>query len=267
MPRAWVNVVVAYLDCAGMSPGSADRTDEPVPTAQEPLGFGPNRGRNLRSSAPWHPYAHHIRELPRGLGRLVPDLGVAGDQAVLDYGCADVPYRDLFPSSCRYDPADLAGNADATLDLNPDGTVPGDDETYDAVLSTQVLEHVRDPASYLAECFRVLRPGGRMLLSTHGSFVYHPDPVDLWRWTNEGLRTEIEAQGFQVERIEGIIGPTANGIQLFQDSVYIRLRWRRLAQLFCLACQTLMRLADRLESDQNRQLNACVFGVVARKPA
>ena len=34
---------------------------------------------------------------------------------------------------------------------------------------------------------RVTRPGGRVLLSTHGAMVYHPNPVDLWRWTRAGL--------------------------------------------------------------------------------
>ena len=55
--------------------------------------------------------------------------------------------------------------------------------SFDAVLSTQVLEHVADPGALPAERFRVLRPGGRLLLSTHGIFVYHPDPDDYWRWT------------------------------------------------------------------------------------
>jgi SAM-dependent methyltransferase len=69
------------------------------------------------------------------------------------------------------------------------------------VLSTQQLEHVSDPASVLAEAHRVLRSSGRLLLSTHGVWVHHPDPLDLWRWTEEGLCTLIERAGFRVERV------------------------------------------------------------------
>ena len=90
------------------------------------------------------------------------------------------------------------------------------------MLSTQVLEHVSDPRLYLAEAFRVLRPGGRMLLSTHGTFSYHPDPVDYWRWTCAGLRRIVVAEGFEVERFEGIVGMGATGLQLFQESIYYR---------------------------------------------
>ncbi len=61
------------------------------------------------------------------------------------------------------------------------------------MLSTQVLEHVTDPRLYLAECHRVLRPGGPLLLSTHGIMVYHPDPVDYWRWTGAGLQRAVTA--------------------------------------------------------------------------
>src|SRR5688572_31501496 len=151
-------------------------------------GFHRDRPKDLRTATLWHRYAHHIRTLPRRLGDLAPMLDIPAEGRVLDYGCADTPYRHFFRTEVAYVPADLRGNPDAELVLNPDGTVPADDGSFEAVLYTQVLEHVENPAVYVAECFRVLRPGGRMLISTHGIFVYHPDPVDLWRWTCDGLQ-------------------------------------------------------------------------------
>jgi SAM-dependent methyltransferase len=176
-----------------------------------------------------------------------------------------VPYRHLFPAQADFVAADLPGNSQASLTLNPDATVPVADESFDAVLSTQVLEHVEDPALYLSECFRVLRPGGRMLLSTHGIFVYHPDPDDYWRWTPAGLRRALREAGFEIDRFEGIIGLAAAGLQLFQDAFYYELP-RHVRPVFAFLMQTVIALVDRVKRQRPRQYDAQVFAVVARRP-
>ena len=185
---------------------------------------------------------------------------------MLDYGCADVPYRPFFGPDVDFVAADLPGNPHATLLLRDDGTVPAPDGAFDAVLSTQVLEHVVDPALYLRECHRVLRPGGRLLLSTHGTFVYHPDPVDLWRWTCGGLQEAVRRTGFEIDRFEGVLGLAGTGVQLLQDSVYTSVP-PRLRPVLGVCAQFLIGVVDRLQSDDSRRLNALVFALVARKPA
>jgi SAM-dependent methyltransferase len=205
-----------------------------------------------------------VRELPARLEDLAGDLECPPRGRVLDYGCADVPYRRFFPDTVDYLAADLPGNPDATMRINDDGTVPVPDESIDAVLSTQVLEHVADPKRYLQECHRVLRPGGRLLLSTHGFMVYHPDPVDFWRWTGAGLREEVSRAGLRIVRFEGIMGLTASGFQLVQDGLLHAVP-RRLRPLFTFLMQSAITFADRREAVESRDRNALVFGLVAEK--
>lgn len=59
--------------------------------------------------------------------------------------------------------------------------LPLADASVDAVVSLDVIEHVRDAAAYLAEIDRVTRPGGRLALSTPNRFSLTPEPhVFVW---------------------------------------------------------------------------------------
>jgi SAM-dependent methyltransferase len=126
----------------------------------------------------------------------------------LDFGCGDRPYQSLLESQgIGYVGADIGGNPD--IAIAADGTLVAPDAAYDLLLSFQVLEHVRDLDKYFAEARRVLRPGGLMLLSTHGTWLYHPHPEDHRRWTREGLLAEIAAHGFEVLECRPVVGPMA----------------------------------------------------------
>lgn len=233
----------------------------------EPTRFLSTRPTDLRGrQPPWHRLAYIVRQLPRRLEQLATELQVPAGGRVLDFGCADVPYRYFFGPDVEFVTADVPGNPKATVEVEPAGTLAAvDDDSFDAVLSTQVLEHVPDPGLYLSECRRVLRPGGRLLLSTHGLMVYHPDPVDFWRWTSAGLREAVSQAGLEVVRFEGIMGLAATGFQLVQDAWYYRLP-PMLRPVLALIVQSIAMAVDRLESPAGRELNSMVFAVVARKP-
>ncbi len=131
---------------------------------------------------------------------------------ILDLGCGGSPYRSLFPNA-DYDRADIAGVEDLDFEIptdRPQWQLPIGSGTYDLVLSSQVLEHVLDPTSYLTEAFRLLKPGGKLLLSTHGTFEDHGCPYDFRRWTSDGLSADLKSVGFRVEQMNKLTtGPRA----------------------------------------------------------
>ncbi len=179
-------------------------------------------------------------------------------ERVLDYGCGGSPYRSLFRGGV-YHRADLAGGVGLDFEYGADSRLPANIEGYDLVLSSQVLEHVVDPAFYLSECFRVLKPGGRLLITTHGTFWDHACPHDYWRWTAYGLRKAVEAQGFTALQSRKITTGSRAALFLFEqrlDAPFERAGFegRALAALFSLirrfGAERRHRLADIVLPDE-----------------
>jgi SAM-dependent methyltransferase len=126
---------------------------------------------------------------------------VASDEPlrVLDYGCGMSPYKSLWPRS-EYVRVDYMTSPGLTHVLEETGTVPEPDGSFDVVLSTQVMEHLRDPEIHLREAARLLKPGGRLICTTHGTFHDHGCPWDFQRWTIDGICRDVEATGLKIER-------------------------------------------------------------------
>jgi SAM-dependent methyltransferase len=133
--------------------------------------------------------------LARWLRTQAAELASGGaGYSLLDVGCGDKPYEPLFAGASPYVGFDIPGNLSAELTGSIEA-IPAEDSSFDAVICIQVLEHVRDPAAAVRELHRVVKPGGRVLASTHGVFVYHPNPDDLWRWTHTGLEHLFRENG------------------------------------------------------------------------
>jgi SAM-dependent methyltransferase len=116
----------------------------------------------------------------------------AAGRRVLDVGCGSKPYYPFFAGAAEYVGVDVVESPSADL-VGPVEALPVADGSFDIVLCTQVLEHVDDPAAAVRELHRVTTPGGRVLASTHGVQVFHPNPNDYWRWTQPGLRRLFES--------------------------------------------------------------------------
>ena len=204
----------------------------------------------------------------RGLARAI--RGAAADcagpkDAAVDFGCGAMPYRSVFTElGCRYVGADIDASAEVRID--PEGRLGAPDASFDLVLSFQVLEHVRDLEVYFAEARRVLKPGGRLILSTHGVWLYHPHPEDHRRWTREGLLAEIERHGFRVGACIPVVGPLAwTTVLRLTGFCYLLKRVPAigpgLSYLLAIVMNTRALIEDWVTPRRFTQDNACIYVV------
>jgi SAM-dependent methyltransferase len=148
-----------------------------------------------------------LRGMKTAIDHLAERVSAPG-KAVLDFGCGAKPYATLFASrGCSYRGADLGQTAE--IAIRPDGRLEAPDQSAALVVSFQVLEHVRDLDTYLGEARRVLARDGQLLLTTHGTWLYHPHPEDHRRWTREGLIGDLAHRGFEVTDCIPVTGPLA----------------------------------------------------------
>jgi SAM-dependent methyltransferase len=183
-----------------------------------------------------------------GLYITLSDLRLALDSfrtnekiTILDYGCGGSPYRFLFPRA-TYLRADVSGH-DLDYHIAEDGSSDAPSGCCDLILSTQVIEHVPDVPLYLSECFRLLRPGGRLICSSHGMYEEHPCPNDWNRWTSQGFRRDLQRAGFVVSQLYKLTtGPRA---MIFLLDLNFKTLSGPKTSLFGLCCGVFKRLYSR----------------------
>lgn len=218
----------------------------------------------------WELGWHVLRRQGEAIRALLASPGVDLRGArVLDFGCGTRPYEAWFRNAgADYQGADIDGGHE--VQLRGDGSIVAADATFDMVASFQVLEHVWDLATYLSEAHRVLKPGGTLLLSTHGSWFYHPHPGDYRRWTAEGLRREVEAHGFKMLEMRPVVGPLAWTSILRSFGAAYLLRRVPFAGNALSATTTFFYnlrawLDDRITPAQITAENACVYVTLFRR--
>jgi SAM-dependent methyltransferase len=145
-----------------------------------------------------------IAEAPVARGPHVPFLRDAladlpDGSLVLDVGAGDAPYRELFARH-DYRTTDWGGSfyapEQAVDHVAPANELPLETGRVDAVVCTQVLEHLAEPGEALDEFHRVLRPGGRLIITVPLTWYLHELPHDFYRYTSYGRRHILERAGF-----------------------------------------------------------------------
>lgn len=125
---------------------------------------------------------------------------------ILDAGAGACPYKKHFLHA-RYESADVEESA-AT---SPKGihdffcsldSIPKPDNYYDAILNSQVLEHVEYPQKVIDEFYRILKPGGKLFLTAPQAGGIHEAPYNFFNFTKYGLESLFKNAGFKINFIK-----------------------------------------------------------------
>jgi SAM-dependent methyltransferase len=111
------------------------------------------------------------------------------DKRVLDIGSQDAPFRKYF-TKAEYRTQDVCQNSQNSIDYLGDineGLPAIADASFDYIICTQVLEHLKRPHVAFREFSRILKTGGKLFLTTHLCFEEHMIPYDYFRFTRYGL--------------------------------------------------------------------------------
>jgi SAM-dependent methyltransferase len=171
-----------------------------APADPEPWAWERRRALLLAEARP----GDRVLDLGCGAGRFVA--------ALRDAGCEPVGV-EIAEAALERARVNVPG-ADLRL-LEDDGSLPLEHGSVDLVWCSEVLEHVADTAHFLLEVRRVLRPGGRLLVTTpsHGRlkrtvialarFESHFDPLGqhLRFYTRRSLAATLEHAGFEGVRV------------------------------------------------------------------
>ena len=122
---------------------------------------------------------------------------------VLDFGCGKKPYVSLFEFK-EYIGIDTEDSGHGWIDKSGpdifyDGcNMPFNDDEFDAVLSTQVFEHIPDMELSIEEITRVLKRGGYLIVTVPMAEEEHEIPYDFRRFTEIGLRSFLVNHGYEI---------------------------------------------------------------------
>lgn len=127
---------------------------------------------------------------------------------VLDVGCGDKPYKYLFKYGTDYKGIDFKSHSSTNCfpyteppdyyfqdDYTKTFKLSFKDEEFDHVAAFQVLEHHQDPEMMFHEIFRIVKPGGYVLITVPFLGGIHGEPDDYQRFTKYGLKVRAEKYG------------------------------------------------------------------------
>ena len=146
----------------------------------------------------FHPFYFIRKGLLKGIAPHVNEM----NGKLLDFGCGSKPYQSLFNVD-EYIGVDFENpghpHANEQIDIFYDGQLlPFENNSFDNVLCSEVIEHVFNLNNVLQEINRVLKPKGKLLLTCPFVWSEHEVPHDFARYTQFALEDILEKNGFEI---------------------------------------------------------------------
>ena len=205
-------------------------------------------------------------QLPSLWRELWLDEGVTG--CVLDVGCGNGHFlsalrslgwqtKGVEPDAAAAAVAREAAGLDVLHSSLEAAKLP--EARFDVITMNHVIEHLPDPLGTLSECYRILRPGGRLVIFTpnlaslghrlfRSAWLHLDPPRHLFLFTPQTLPSAVERAGFRVESVRTVAG----GAPLAWSASRMIQRWRKLPQGW------------RSQVPRSIQAQAYIFGLVER---
>ena len=189
---------------------------------------------------------------------------------LLDLGCGKVPlyaaYRGLVDDVVCVDWSNsLHGgkHVDFVRDLNQDLDL--EPESFDTVVLSDVLEHIRRPERLLEQVRTLLRPGGAVIVGVPFFYWIHEEPHDFFRYTRFALTDMATASGLEVCSVDEAGGAP----EILADLVGKLMSPVPLAQRGFVACARSLRRTrlGRKLSERTKRRFPLGYMMVARRPA
>ena len=123
----------------------------------------------------------------------------------LDIGCRDGYWsKRLIDKGYSVSALDLEPKYKPALKHNIESGLPFNDQSFDLVWCTEVIEHLYKPRYLLKEIERVLKPKGMAVLTTPNSGWWLYAIVSLWGWTPKKLQNPDHKQFFKEKDLRGM---------------------------------------------------------------
>ncbi|MFQ5561574.1 MAG: class I SAM-dependent methyltransferase [Nitrospinota bacterium] len=130
---------------------------------------------------------------------------------LLDIGCGLKPYHDVFVDNVsKYIGVDWASSCHQNRKIidafSNNNALPFKSNSFETVLCTEVLEHSPNPSLAIQEVWRVLKPGGTLIMTAPFMYLVHEPPWDYFRYTEYGLKHLTKEAGLEVIYIKPLGG-------------------------------------------------------------
>jgi SAM-dependent methyltransferase len=125
---------------------------------------------------------------------------------ILDVGCGSKPYKNFATNAEKYIGVDVIDDPEVDQKMIENKYIPFDDNYFDAVISTQAIEHIQDLDTVLKEIKRVAKHESLIFISLPFMFQEHGAPHDYRRFTKFGLKSYLSQFNFDIIEVNTIGG-------------------------------------------------------------